>query len=576
MSTGPGTPPDSAPDSPAGSLTGSPAGTVPGTLPAALDEAARQHGGRQLVFPEAGERCTVAELAHRSALFADVLHTHQVGGDEVVGLLAEPGTAFFTAFFGVLRHGAAATAMPALSGLGSPQTQAERLAPLVDTTRMRHLIVAPELAPCAELLRRLRPALRLIPMDAQGAVVRTGDPDPYALAIVQFTSGSTSAPRGVTLTHTAAVHGVEALARACRVTREDTWVNWLPHYHDFGLVTDLVQLFHGGDLHIVSPLTLIRRPRAFLEYVAACGGTCLAGPNFAYERMASAADPAWISTLDLSRLRLCLNGAEPVVPGTLERFARAVEAAGAPPNVLCPGYGLAEATLVAALCEPGTPPRIEYLHRELLAAGRIERVPAGDRNAKAVVSAGRPVDSVRTRITDAAGKPCPEGALGEIQLRGRSLTTAYLHEEEITAASFDGPWLRTGDLGFLLDGHLFIAGRSKEMIIVRGVNYFPEDAEAVARAVPGVHRERCVAFAMNPTDPDEHLMLVAESEAADPAEHARLAREIAGRISEHLGLAAVEVRIVPPRWLPKTTSGKWRRGAARSRLLTERPPARER
>jgi fatty-acyl-CoA synthase len=265
-----------------------------------------------------------------------------------------------------------------------------------------------------------------------------------------------------------------------------------------------------------------------------------------------------------------------VVPATLERFARAVEAAGAPPNVLCPGYGLAEATLVAALSVPGTPPRVEYVHRDLLAAGRIERVAAGDRAAKALVSAGRPVESVRTRVVDADGKPCPEGALGEIQLRGRSLTTAYLHDEAATAASFDGPWLRTGDLGFLLDGHLFIAGRSKEMIIVRGVNYFPEDAEAVARTVPGVHRERCVAFAMNPTDPDEHLMLVAESDADDPAEHARLASEIAGRISEHLGLAAVRVRIVPPRWLPKTTSGKWRRGAARNRLLAESPPARGR
>ncbi|MFC4031204.1 AMP-binding protein [Streptomyces polygonati] len=549
---------------------------APETLPAVLDEAARRSGSRRLVFPEAGQSCTVAELAHRSALFADVLLTHEVGRDEVVGLLAEPGAAFFTAFFGVLRHGAAATAMPALTGLGSARAQAERLAPLVDTTRMRHLVVAPELAACAEHLTRLRPTLRLIPMDAAGTVARTGDPDPSALAIVQFTSGSTSAPRGVTLTHSAAVHGVEALARACEVTGQDVWVNWLPHYHDFGLVTDLVQLFHGGDLHILSPLTLIRRPRAFLEYVAASGGTCLAGPDFCYQRMAEVADPDWISTLDLSRLRLCLNGAEPVRPETLERFARAVEAAGAPPNVLCPGYGLAEATLVAALSVPGAPPRIAYVHREHLAAGRIERVLPGDRAAKAVVSAGRPVASVRTRVIDSDGKPCPEGALGEIQLMGRSLTTAYLHDEAVTAASFDGPWLRTGDLGFLLDGHLFIAGRSKEMIIVRGVNYFPEDAEAVAKAVPGVHRERCVAFAMRPTDPDEHLMLVAESESEDPAEHTRLAGEIAARISGHLGLAAVRVHIVPPRWLPKTTSGKWRRGAARDRLLAEAPPARGR
>ncbi|WNI14376.1 AMP-binding protein [Actinacidiphila sp. ITFR-21] len=549
---------------------------APDTLPAALDEAARRHGGRRLVFPETGQSRTVAGLAHDSALFADVLHTREVGRDEVVGLLAEPGPAFFAAFFGVLRHGAAVTAMPALTGLGSQRAQAERLAPLVDTIRMRHLVVGPQLAACAEHLRLLRPDLRLIPMDETGTVPRTGACDPRALAIVQFTSGSTSAPRGVTLTHTAAVHGVEALARACRVTRADVWVNWLPHYHDFGLVTDLVQLFHGGDLHILSPLTLIRRPRAFLEYVADSGGTCLAGPDFCYQRMAEAADMDWVRGLDLSRLRLCLNGAEPVLPETLERFARAVEAAGAPPDVLCPGYGLAEATLVAALSVPGTPPVVEYVHRDLLAAGRVVRVPADDPAAKALVSAGRPVDSVRTRVVGAGGKPCPEGTLGEIQLRGRSLTTAYLHDEAATAASFDGPWLRTGDLGFLLDGHLFIAGRSKEMIIVRGVNYFPEDAEAAARGVPGVHRERCVAFAVNPMEPDEHLMLVAESEAADPAEHDRLAREIAGRVSLHLGLAAVRVRIVPPHWLPRTTSGKWRRGAARSRLLTGPAPAWER
>jgi acyl-CoA synthetase (AMP-forming)/AMP-acid ligase II len=233
-----------------------------------------------------------------------------------------------------------------------------------------------------------------------------------------------------------------------------------------------------------------------------------------------------------------------------------------------PVYGMAEATLSVSYPRPGEAPRIVAVDRDKLAAGgavqALHVTGPGDpgTGAKQVVSVGRPVHGVQVRIRGAAAEPVLDASLGEIQIRGDAVSTGYYGDPAATRRLFEDGWLRTGDLGFQLDGDLFVTGRLKEMIIVRGQNFFPEDVEAVARDVPGVYRRRCVAVAGQGDDGREYAGVIVES--ASPAEEIRA--EVARRVAAELGLAQVRVHVVKPRWLTRTTSGKWQRALAAQRV----------
>jgi acyl-CoA synthetase (AMP-forming)/AMP-acid ligase II len=392
--------------------------------------------------------------------------------------------------------------------------------------------------------------------------------EPAALAVIQFTSGSTSDPRGVMLSHGTVMAGLRAVVSSGRLTPDDVVVQWVPLFHDMGLIGLLSSWLNGSDVHVFTPTAFLRRPVAVLQHFAAVGGTILSGPNFSFDYLLDALRPEHLATLDLSRWRLAFNGSEPVSADTVERFTAML---GVPESVMYPVYGMAEATLAVAFPEPGSVCRSVPVDRvELAATGTVRLLDAPGPQAKRVVCVGRPVRGIDLRIVDPAGDPVGDGTLGEIQIAGPPVTTGYYRDPEATRRLFDGDWLRTGDLGFRLDGELYVAGRLKEMVVVRGQNFFPDDVERIAREVPGVYRRRCVAFSDTSEDGAEHIGVIVES-TADDAGGVALRREVARRVSAELDLAAVRVYVVRPRWLTRTTSGKWQRGLASRRLAAEPP-----
>ncbi|AYG78389.1 Long-chain-fatty-acid--AMP ligase FadD26 [Streptomyces hundungensis] len=264
------------------------------------------------------------------------------------------------------------------------------------------------------------------------------------------------------------------------------------------------------------------------------------------QRLAAAATSELTAELDLSRWRLALNGAEPVRAATVDAFSTRMTAAGVAPSTMYPVYGMAEATLAITFPTPGTAPRIVHLDRRHLSEdGLAVEMPSDHPLAKPLVSVGRPVLGIRLRLVDTAGATRGPGRLGEIQISGPAVTTGYYGAPAATAETFDGPWLRTGDLGLQLDGDLFVTGRRKEMISVNGQNHFPEDAESLTRVLPGVHRGRCVAYADTVR---ERLTVAVEIAPGSDPDH--VAGQVHRTICERLGTASVHVHPLPPAGCP--------------------------
>ncbi|MEV0648270.1 AMP-binding protein [Phytomonospora sp. NPDC050363] len=527
-----------------------------------LADAASAFGPRvSVTYPGTGHRLTGAELEEASARFAHGLLGHGVATGDVVGLLLPASPEVLIGLFGVVRSGAAAAmlAPPSLA----PERGAELLAPTVRRARMRFLVTHAEHADLADALAALCPGLTVLGTDLDapgtGALPRI---EPDDLAVVQFTSGSTGNPKGVMLTHSVVMAGLRAIVVTSDFTERDVMVSWAPHFHDLGLFGVLAVLLAGGSAQVMSPLAFLFRPLTALRLLSDNAGTLLTGPDFSYRRIVSKLTAAATADLDLSRWRLAYNGAEPVRADTVADFRRGLAPAGVAPSVMYPVYGMAEATLAITFPGLGEVPRVVHVDRALLADhGRAHLLPEGHENAKALVGVGRPVEGMNVRLVDDSGAYCPEGTVGEIQIAGPSVTTGYLHDPQATARAFDGAWLRTGDLGFRLDGDLFIAGRRKEMIVLRGQNHFPEDVEELARTHPGVHRGRCVAFADTDT---ETIVVVAEVPRGLDA--GAVTADLRLTVAQRLGLAEVDVHAVNPGWIPQTSSGKWQRDLARRRI----------
>jgi fatty-acyl-CoA synthase len=537
------------------------------TLGESLSNLAKAAPGSTATFPVADDQITSLELDEVSARQARALLGAGIGPGDLVGVLLPTDATFLVTIFALWRAGAAVSVLPADAGFGDGTATATRLARICARTGLRHLVLGPDYLPIGQLLRKLVPQLTILdPGDlAAGSSGPLPAVEPGSLAIVQFTSGSTSAPKGVMLPHRAVIAGLRACVVSGAFSPDDVFVQWVPTFHDMGLIGLLSHWLNGADVHAFTPAAFLRRPARLLEYFAEHRATVLTGPNFSYDYLLDAMTPDRLAALDLSGWRLAFNGAEPVSAATVRRFTEAFAAAGVGESVMYPVYGMAEATLSISYPRPGEVPRIVAVDRhELAAGGAVLALPcaSGGAGAKQVVSVGRPVHGIEVRIRGGDAESSRDGQLGEIQIRGDVVTPGYYGDPAATGRLFDHGWLRTGDLGFQLDGDLFVTGRLKEMIIVRGQNFFPEDVEAIARGVPGVYRQHCVAIAEQSDDGAECAGVIVESAGA--ADEIRA--EVTRRVAAELGLAQVRVHVVKPRWLSRTTSGKWQRVLAARRV----------
>ncbi|MFP3941310.1 MAG: amino acid adenylation domain-containing protein, partial [Thermoanaerobaculia bacterium] len=532
-----------------------------------------------------GEALTYGELGRRSRALASELRRLAEPGERAI-LLFPAGLDFVVAFLGCLYAGVVAVpAYPPRGRRRDPRLQAicrdaEPALVLADATsrsrteRLEGSI--PELA-------RARWVSPEVASETAGAAEDGPEPDPAPgdLAFLQYTSGSTSEPKGVEVDHANLLHNERAIQEAFGQSAESVIVGWLPLYHDMGLIGNVLQpLYLGARCVLMPPMAFLQRPVRWLRAIERYGATTSGGPNFAYDLCARRIPPEEREGLDLSRWSVAFNGSEPVRAETLEAFARGFGPWGFRREAFLPCYGLAESTLFVTGAEPGGEPRFLPVDREALAADRAEE-PVEGRPAEVLVGCGRPRGDHRVQVIEpASGRPCPPGRVGEVWVAGPSVARGYrgrpgLSRETFGAAAAGaggGPWLRTGDLGFLDGGELFITGRLKELLIVRGRNLYPQDLERTARdAHPALASGAGAAFTVD-AERGPGVVLVHEVERTWRRKAGDVPRPVARALAEEHQVPVEAVVLVRPGSVPRTTSGKIRRRETRARYLADELP----
>jgi acyl-CoA synthetase (AMP-forming)/AMP-acid ligase II len=408
-------------------------------------------------------------------------------------------------------------------------------------------------------------------------------PAPDDLAYLQYTSGSTRTPAGVMISHRNVMSNVEqALGAFAEAQAPTTMVGWLPLFHDMGLLLSIAAPVTAGFPSVLmDPIAFLERPERWLAQLGRYPGVLSAAPNFAYDYCATRVDPAAIATLRLDRVRALINGSEPVRPSTLRRFQHALRETGLRPEALCPSYGLAEATVFVATDRPAQPPVEVHCSRDALAEGRIVAADesAGPDEAVALTACGSPFGQELRIVDPETGVTCPDGAVGEIVVRGPNVGLGYWKRAVQSVETFgalladsddERPWLRTGDLGALHEGRLLVTGRLKDLLIVDGRNHYPQDVEqTVQDALAFVRRDRIAVFAV-PGERGESVTAVAEYRrelTPDGALRDQAASTARAHVSAAHGVRLDRLVLVPPGSVPRTSSGKVSRSACRAAFL---------
>lgn len=513
-------------------------------------------------------------LATRADALARTLLGRIAMGSNVL-LAYPPGLEFVVAFFGCLKAGL--VAVPACPP--HPRRDNERLAAIVADCGARHLLTTPLIARWAVAARELA-GTQIIATDcdfigeARDAAMTC--PDPESLALLQYTSGSTSSPRGVRITHANVMANLAAIHQAEGNASDSRGVSWLPSYHDMGLIEGLLQPLYGGYSTWLMPHTaFLQRPVRWLRAISRHGASVSGGPNFAYDACLRRIADEDLDGLDLQRWQVAYCGAEPVQADTLARFAARFERCGFRATALRPVYGLAEATLLVAASDRAAPrPRVRRAQRDALEAGRFVSAPEG----VALVSCGRPSPATRIAIVDPASmRALAEGASGEIWVSGPALSAGYWNRahdaESFRWAEIDGSaarWLRTGDLGLLLDGELYVTGRRKDLIILRGRKLHPQDIEHSVQTLLAPRLDAVAAFALQGRSGDG-VVVLAELRHGSPAdEPATLADRIRAHVYRRHEIAIDALGFVRPGALARTSSGKLMRFRCRQDFVESR------
>lgn len=403
------------------------------------------------------------------------------------------------------------------------------------------------------------------PIDPRGPSLSGSD-----TAFLQYTSGTTGKPKGVMISHRAAVSNTYAIATGMKQTDADVGVSWLPLFHDMGLIGALLRsICHPGPLHVMPPERFIVKPAGWLRLMSEVGGTLSPAPNFAYDLCTARAGE--LDGVRLDTWRVALNGSEPVHGPTLARFQEKFGPLGFDRGAMMPVYGMAEATLAVSFSSVGEGPRgLDVDRRELEESGRAVR--SSEANARHAVSVGRPLAGTSISIVDASGKVVAPGVVGEVRVSGPSLMDGYFRNEQASSQVLSDGWLSTGDLGFVADGQLFIAGRAKEMVIKAGRNLYPYDVERIVGELAGVRLGGVAAFGReNESTGTDDLVVVAETSETDPSGREALTKAIRGEVLAVLGVGVDDVQLWSVGSVPRTSSGKIRRKEC-ARLLTEAGP----
>lgn len=515
----------------------------------------------------AAEEWTYGELIARSRSVAARLREEMAEGERAM-LLYPPGLPFVAAFLGCLAAGVVAVPAPLPDGRDKAQ---DRLAGIVSDSGARVVLTESSIAPIVDGWARTLPSpvptLVTDGLDlAVGSAFTPVAADAAAPAFLQYTSGSTSAPKGVVVTHGNLVDNEVEIGLALETDASMSMVSWLPQFHDMGLIGMLLHpLFQGGTGRFLSPITFVKRPVTWIRALSAYRATVSVAPNFAFDLVARRCSADDLAGLDLSTVRSILNGSEPVQWESIARFTALLAPRGLHEHAVMPVYGLAEATLFVTGTTPSSPAVRTVVDADELAANRIAPVPADSPHARVLVGSGHP-RRLEVLVVDEDGVPAADGRVGEIWVRGGGVAAGYWNMPELSAATFDatpvggtGGWLRTGDLGASVDGELFVTGRTKDVIIVNGRNLYAHDIEAAARAAaPALARGVGAAFAVGSP---ERLVLVHElrPEHLGDATLDDVTAAVRSAVFAEFSVPLTELVLVAKGVVARTTSGKIRR-----------------
>jgi 1-acyl-sn-glycerol-3-phosphate acyltransferase len=550
------------------------------TLPDVLDWHAERHGERLLVtlesqrgagtHPAQPTQLSYARLRIDALAVAAGLAGRGCGAGDAVALMLPTGSEFFSAFYGAIYAGCVPVPLYPPARLAQLEDHLQRIAGILHNAEARLLITVPEAKPVAQLLRARCTALRSVATVSELAVAA----GPFvrcpigaaSTAFLQYTSGSTGQPKGVVLSHANLLANVRAMWRASQVNSADTFMSWLPLYHDMGLIGACIgSLVVGYRLVLMSPLDFLAKPSRWLWAIHRHRATLSAAPNFAYELCANKIPDSELDGLDLGSWRLAFNGAEPVGAQTIERFAARFARYGFRREAMFTVFGLAEGVLGLTFPPLERGPVVDRIERAALTRdGSAKPARAGDTTALLLVSCGVPLPGHEVRVVDRAAHELAERAQGRVQFRGPSATSGYYKNPAANAALFAGDWLNTGDLGYFAAGELYITGREKDLIVRRGVNIHPAELEAEVANLPGVRRGGVAVFAAtDPRSGSERLVVLAETRATDAGERQSITAAITRLAAERIGMPPDDIVLAAPRTVLKTSSGKIRRATSR-------------
>jgi amino acid adenylation domain-containing protein len=527
------------------------------------------------------EALTYLQLHERACALRAALHARGVR-EGPVAILLPNGPEFISTLLGTLYAGCIPAPLHSSAtpgALARSENILSDLCPKAVLTNSNELAKIGALGSSASvLLDQLFIDVGSIEGVVPGSVGDNWPTEPDSLALIQYTSGSTSLPKGVKISHRNLVHNASRLALASGLTVESVGVSWLPLFHDMGLIGSVIMpLYVGFPAILLNPTSFLTRPFEWLSAISRYRATVSGGPNFAYDYCVRKLRPEQIAELDLHAWSTAYTGAEPIRADTIELFARTFERCGFRRQAFFPCYGLAESTLIVTGGPRGAPVIVD-VDRQALQAHSRALPPGRPGMSQRLVSSGCPIDGQSVVIVDVTSqKPCSENEIGEIWISGPSVGAGYWGSRQgigdnfagLSAGGHNGAVLKTGDLGFMRDGHLFIVGRSKDLIIINGLNHYPEDIEqTVERSHSALVGQSGVSFAAE-TEQQDHLVIVHEVSRRSMGDSAAIFDAIRRDISKVHGLAVHEIVLVNKRAVPKTTSGKVQRQAARAAFHSE-------
>lgn len=524
---------------------------------------------------------TYRELIERSNDYAAAYARAGVKPGDVVILILQHGKDLVYSFWGAVLLGAIPSMMPFLTEKLSPERYRADLAALFSHSHPKGVVTYPEFEADVKMLAtesgysacevfitdRIPQQEKLDLSSLPGMNAAETD-----IVLLQHSSGSTGLQKGVALSHRAIFNHLDAYGESIRLTRDDVIVSWLPLYHDMGLIACfLLPILRGVHVVQMSPFDWVRAPWRLLRTISDYRGTLTWLPNFAYNFCAQKIRDRDLEGVDLSSWRASINTSEPVRFKSHEMFYERFKSYGLKFETLQTSYGMAENVFAATQNDLSKLPYVEEIDRESFIADKVARPAFDGRPAIQMMSCGQPIPNTAIRVVDSKGHDVPERHVGEIVLKSNCMLTGYYNRADITKKAFlPGGWYMSGDYGYMVNGEVFVAGRKKDMLIVGGKNVYPQDLEALACEVPGVHPGRTVAFGLfDESQGTEEVVIIAEVDSEDEAEHERVADEIRKHVTKNSAIAARYVRVVGPKWVLKTSSGKVARSANKEKFIRE-------